>query len=125
MEYMYVSMNSRLIRRLPTDMQREIYNYMPLQQCIVCKGIVLNYSTKKIEMVCSMSCLYIFNQNMIMELALHRVAVPIFNMFIACNYVYIKLIIFLIFLFLGYDVVSIYCFTFAANVIGGLWILLI
>lgn len=120
-------MNSRLIRRLPMELQREIYNYMPIQQCIICNGIVLNYSTKKRDLVCSIRCLYIFNQNMMMELSINSVAVPLFNMCMACNYVYLKFIMFLIFicLFLGYNVAAVYCVTLAANVIGWLSVLLI
>ena len=124
---MYVYMNSQLIRTLPMDVQREVYTYLPIQNCIVCNDIVINYSTKSSHAVCSMHCLYIFNQRMISEIALHRVVVPIFNMYVACNYVYVKIIIFILFtcLFLGYNISVVYCITFSANLIGALWLLLI
>ena len=94
-------MNSQLIRTLPMDVQREVYTYLPIQNCIVCNDIVINYSTKSSHTVCSMHCLYIFNQRMISEIALHRVVVPIFNMYVACNYIY-----------KNYNIYSIYVFIF-------------
>lgn len=124
---MYVYMNSQLIRTLPMDVQREVYTYLPIQKCIVCNEVVVNYSTKSSHTVCSMHCLYIFNQRMISDISLHRVVVPIFNMYVACNYVYVKFIIFLLFtcLFLGYNLSVVYCITFSANLIGALWLLLV
>ena len=120
-------MNSQLIRSLPMDMRREIYAYLPLQNCMICHGIVIIYGPKPSPMVCCMRCLYIFNQRMIGELALHRIAIPIFNMYVACNYVYIKCIIFLIFisLFLGYNLAAVYCITLSANIVGALWLFLV
>lgn len=120
-------MDRNIIRTLPFELQREVYGYLPLKTCIICEGIVLNYNRKTSYVVCSIGCLYRYNQRMLSDLALHRVAIPLFNVYIACNYMYVKCIIFIVLscVFLGYNIVAVYCITFIANILGALWVFIV
>jgi len=116
-------MNDQLVRRLPIELRREIYFHLPFKPCMICKGNVVNYHRQKNNLVCSMKCLYVFNQRMIVDLALHKAIIPVFNLCIACNYFYLKLIILSVFgsMFLGYNVAVVYLLTFGINFLGIMW----
>ena len=118
-------MNARLIRKLPVDLQRYIYSYIPLDNCIICSGIIANYNNTIKNLVCSPYCLLVFNGNSISNMAFYRIAIPIFNFYVTCSYFYANIFIFLFFfpIFISYNLCAVYSLTAITQLLAWLWVM--